>query len=130
MWPRLILRELIPLLPRLLRLLPALEGFFLADRSAQSAARAETTHQMIAEMQEQLRDDAAERRHLLLDLQAKVESSQQDLQMTITQLATLEQQVRELTHQVRLLAVFSIAIAVAALASTIMVAILLARVSH
>ena len=130
MWPRLILRELIPLLPRLLRLLPALEGFFLADRSAQSAARAETTGQMIMEMREQLREDAAERRHLLLDLQGKVEGAQQDVQMTITQLAELEQQVRQLAHQTRMLAVFSIAIAVAALASTIMVAILLARVSH
>jgi hypothetical protein len=130
MWPRLILRELIPLLPRLLRLLPALEGFFLIDRSAQSAVRAETTHQMIAELQDQLRDDAAERRHLLLNLQAKVESSQQDVQMTVTQLAALEQQVRQLAHQMRLLAVFSVGIAVAALASMIMVAILLARISH
>jgi len=130
MWPRLILRELIPLLPRLLRLLPALEGFFLADRSAQSAARAETTGQMIMEMREQLREDAAERRHLLLDLQGKVEGAQQDVQMTITQLAELEQQVRQLAHQTRMLAVFSIAIAVAALASMIMVAIVLARISH
>jgi hypothetical protein len=130
MWPRLILRELIPLLPRLLRLLPALEGFFLIDRSAQNAARAETTHQMIAELQDQLRDEAAERRHLLLNLQAKVESSQQDVQMTVTQLAALEQQVRQLTHQMRLLAVFSVGIAVAALASMIMAAIVLARISH
>ena len=130
MWPRLILRELIPLLPRLLRLLPALEGFFLADRSAQSAARAETTRQMIMEMREQLREDAAERRHLLLDLQGKVEGAQQDVQMTITQLAELEQQVRQLAHQTRMLAVFSIAIAVAALASMIMVASVLARISH
>src|SRR5262245_42801671 len=113
MWPRLILRELIPLLPRLLRLLPALEGFFLADRTAQSAARAETTHQMIADLQEQLLENASERRRLLLELQAKIESSQQDLQITVTQLAALERQTRQLAHQVRLLAICSVGIALA-----------------
>ena len=130
MWPRLILRELIPMLPRLLRLLPALEGFFLVDRTAQSAARAEATHQMIADLQEQLREDASERRRLLLELQAKIESSQQDLQITVTQLAAMEQQTRQLAHQVRLLAICSVGIAVAALASMIMVAVVLARMWH
>jgi hypothetical protein len=130
MWPRLILRELIPLLPRLLRLLPALEGFFLADRTAQSAARAETTRQMIADLQEQLREDTSERRRLLLELQAKIESSQQDLQITVTQLAALEQQTRQLAHQVRLLAICTVGIAVAALASMIIVAVLFARTWH
>ena len=130
MWPRLILRELIPMLPRLLRLLPALEGFFLADRAAQSAARAGTTHQMIADLQEQLREDASERRRLLLELQAKIESSQQDLQITVTQLAAMEQQTRQLAHQLRLLAICSVGIAVAVLASMIMVAVVLARTWH
>jgi len=130
MWPRLILRELIPMLPRLLRLLPAVEGFFSAERSAQSPARAETTHQLIVELQEQIRAHTAERRHLMLDLQAKVEGSQQDLQRMLAQLAALEQQVRQLTQQMRLLVICGIGISMAALASVIMVAILLAHSSH
>jgi hypothetical protein len=124
MWPRLILRELIPMLPRLLRLLPVVEGFFSAERSANIC------HQLIADLQEQIRADVAERRHLILDLQAKLESSQQDLQMMLAQLTALEQQVRQLTQQMRLLVICGIGISVAALASVIMVAVLLAHSSH
>ena len=130
MWPRLILRELIPMLPRLLRLLPAVEGFFSAERSAQGAARAETTHQLIADLQDQIRADSTEQRHLILDLQAKIETSQQDLQMMVAQLTSLEQQVRQLMQQMRLLVICGIGVGVATLASLIMVAILLARSSH
>jgi hypothetical protein len=130
MWPRLILRELIPMLPRLLRLLPVVEGFFFAERSAQSADGAETTHQLIADLQEQIRVDVAERRHLILDLQARLEGSQQDLQMMLAQLTALEQQVRQLTQQMRLLVICGIGISVAALASVIMVAVRLAHSSH
>ena len=85
---------------------------------------------MIADLQEQLREDASERRRLLLELQAKIESSQQDLQITVTQLAAMEQQTRQLAHQIRLLAICSVGIAVAVLASMIMVAVVLARTWH
>lgn len=130
MWQRLILRELIPMLPRLLRLLPALEGFFFAGRSAQAAARSETTHQLIADFEQQLLNAAAESRREVLELQAKVESSHQELQMVVSQVKDLEQQINELLHRMRLLTIGCIGAAVALLATLIMTALVLSRISH
>ena len=130
MWPRLILRELIPLLPRLLRLLPALEGFFFAERSAQSAARAETTQQFIAQIEQRILGANAESRREIFDLQAKIDSSQQELEMTVSQLKELEQRINQLMHRIRLLTLCGIGAIVAVLASLLMTALVLAQVSR
>src|SRR5690349_22031009 len=103
MWQRLILRELIPMLPRLLRLLPALEGFFSAGRSAQAAARSETTQQLIADFEQQVLNVAAESRGEVLELQAKVEISHQELQLVLSKVKDLEQQINLLLHRLRFL---------------------------
>ena len=91
------------MLPRLLRLLPTIEGFFSAERSTRSAASTDTTQQLVMELQEQMVHAAAERRRELLELQGKFESSQQELRMLTGQLATMEQQLARLAHQLRLL---------------------------
>lgn len=130
MWQRLILRELIPMLPRLLRLLPALEGFFFAERSAKAAARSETTQQLIADIEQQLSNAAAESRREVLELQSKIESSHQELQMVASQVKELEQQMNELLHRMRLLTICGIAAVIALLATGIMTALILSRMSR
>jgi len=130
MWPRLILRELIPMLPRLVRLLPALEGFFFAERSAQAAAKAESTHQLIAEIEKQVLDAAAESRREVLELQAKIESSHQELQIVVSQVGELERKMNQLLHRMRLLTICGIGTAIALLATVIMTALVLARLAR
>jgi CHASE1-domain containing sensor protein len=130
MWQRLILRELIPMLPRLLRLLPALEGFFFAERSAKAAARSETTQQLIADIERQVVTAAAESRRDALELQAKIEGSHQELQMVVSQVNELQQQMNQVLHRMRLLTICGIGAALALLATLIMIALVLARVSR
>jgi hypothetical protein len=130
MWPRLILRELIPMLPRLVRLLPALEGFFFAERSAQAAAKAENAHQLIAEIERQVLDTAAESRREVLELQAKIESSHQELQIVVSQVRELEQKMNQLLHRMRLLTICGIGVVIALLATVIMTALVLARLAR
>jgi len=130
MWQRLILRELIPMLPRLLRLLPALEGFFFAQRSAQASARSEVTQQLVAHIEQQVLNAAAESRREVLEVQAKIESSHQELQMVVSHVKDLEQQMNHLVHRMRLLTICGIGAAVALLATLIMTALVLSRISR
>lgn len=115
------------MLPRLLRLLPAVEGFFSAERSTHSATTAVATQELVMEFREQMVHAAAEHRRELLELQGKFESSQQELRMVTGQLAAREKQLTWLAHQLRLVLICCGGITLAALASLIMIAVLLAR---
>ena len=98
--------------------------------SVQSAARAETTQQLIAQIEQRILGANAESRREIFDLQAKIDSSQQELEMAVGQLKELEQRINQLMHRIRLLTLCGIGAIVAVLASLLMTALVLAQVSR
>ena len=129
MWQRLLLRELVPLLPRLLRLVPMLESLFAGDRSRSPNPAGAGSH-LFTESYDQIARELAHHRLEILEVQSKLKANHQELQMLGEQMGALEERVNELAHKTRLILVCCALIGAGAFASLVMIAVLLSRSSH
>lgn len=130
MWPRLILRELIPHLPRLLRLLPMVEGFFSIDRASEAASSAGHTQHLVRELQAQITEVDAVRGRQLLELESRVEAIHQELRDLKDQSNLISGNLKRLSQQARTMMLLGWVSAALAGISLVIIVVVLSRLLH
>ncbi len=128
MWQRILIRELLPFLPRLLRLVPMLEKNFMGERF--EAQNPSAFADFILELQAQIAQIVAEGRRERLELQSRLESAQQELRMLRAQSELIEKHLNQLQHRTRLLFILNCILAGSSAVVVVLLAVLMARISH
>ncbi|HEX6466502.1 MAG TPA: hypothetical protein VFZ99_04290 [Terriglobales bacterium] len=127
MWPRLIIRELLPLLPRLLRLIPLLEKNFGGPVHSPNVS---PSPDFMPELQAQIAQVAAEGRRDRREMQSQLEDMQQQMGMLRGESELMEKKLNQLQDRTRLIFILSCVLAGLSGVLLVLVAVLMARISR